>query len=200
MARKINKGKKKKTKTVKKRWVKILAPQLFQKQVIGETFVVNAEKAVGKTITTSLMNLTKDPKKQNIFVSFHVTGLDKDGAANTEFYRFQLSVSAVKRMARRHKDKIADSIEVRTGDKKLVRIKPIIITRHKVSKPTQSDIRLKAREFIAYKLSKQPVENLTQELINKKFQRSLSDILRKIAPISNCEIRDFFVLPERKVA
>ena len=112
----------------------------------------------------------------------------------TVWIPFALSSSAVKRLARRHRDKIADSIEVKTADNKTVKIKPIIITRNKVSKPVQRDIRKKARDYIAYKVSKLPVERIAQDLISKKFQRSMVDILRKISPIAVCEIRDFHIL------
>lgn len=187
--------KKKKTKAIKKKWIKLYAPALFKHQELGETYVADNKLAIGKTISVNLMNLTRDPKKQNVYVSFKVTGLKKEGA-ETEFFRYKLSNSAVKRFVRRNKDKVEDSFDVKTTDKKL-RIKPIIITRNKVSKPTQTDIRKKARDYILYKLSKQKIDVFAGDLINKKFQKGLTDVLRKISPIAVSEVRDVYVKEEK---
>jgi len=196
MARKI---KKKKAKVIKKRWVSIQAPKLFNNQLIGETYVSDPERAKGKTITTNLMNLTKDPKKQNTYISFNVIGL-KENIATTEFKRYKLSPAAVKRAVRRNRDKVGDSFEAFTVDKRKVIVKPLLVTRNKVSKPQQTDIRLKARKYIIYKFSKATVESILTDLISKKFQRGLSGVIKNISKLSMCEIRDFQVVAVNKEA
>jgi len=159
--------KKKKAKVIKKKWVKLYAPKLFNNQLLGKTHVADNKLALGKVVTTNLMNLTRDPKKQNVYVSFQVTGLKEEGA-ETFFFRYQLSKAVIKRYVRRNRTKVGDSIEVKTLDNKKLKVKPLIVTRFKISKPTQTDVRKKARNYLLYKFSKMSMEQVANDLVSKK--------------------------------
>ena len=41
-----------KTKIIKKRWIAIKAPKIFNSQVIGETYVADMQTVMGKTISS----------------------------------------------------------------------------------------------------------------------------------------------------
>src|SRR3989344_1941834 len=53
------------SKKVKKRWIPMVASKEFDHVVLGETYVDDPEKAVGKVVRVNLMSLTNDPKKQS---------------------------------------------------------------------------------------------------------------------------------------
>ena len=110
-------------KVKRKRWYTVLAPALFGEKILGESYVAEPANLVGKFLSLNLMNVTGDPKKQNINAKFKVVKV-ADGKGHTELQSFNLLPSSVKRIVRRGRDKITDSFLCVTSDKRLVRVKP----------------------------------------------------------------------------
>ncbi len=181
-------GKKKvTTKTIKKRWVALRAPKSFNEVTLGETYVAEAETVVGKSITVNLMGLLKDPKKQNISITFKVNGM-QDGVGTTSAMSYQLSPVSVKRMARRNKSKISDSFKCATKDTPVV-VKPVIVTRAPAHNATQTALRKKVREVLTKAFAEAEFEQVMQNLVQYKLQRELQGELKKIFPVQICEIK-----------
>lgn len=187
------KVKKSAVKVVKKIWVPIHASSEFNNVKIGESYVVEKAKVVGKPITVNLMSLTMDPKKQNISISFVVDHF-KDEAAQCRVVGYTMSPVSLKKVVRRNRSKIADSFVVKTKDGKDVRIKPLMVTRSKASKLTQTEIRKQARAFIAVSLKKMTYSQFITDVVQRKFQRKLQDLLKKVHPLSVCDIRMFTLI------
>ena len=61
----------------KKKWFPIMASKEFGNHIIGETYVTELEKSIGKIMSINMMALTNDPKRQNTNVYFEIT--DKKG-------------------------------------------------------------------------------------------------------------------------
>ncbi|HME87248.1 MAG TPA: 30S ribosomal protein S3ae, partial [Candidatus Nanoarchaeia archaeon] len=49
-----------------KKWYKVLSPSYFGSVELGETVALEDALVLGRTVTTSLMNITGDPKKQSV--------------------------------------------------------------------------------------------------------------------------------------
>ena len=81
----------------KKRWVAIIAPKLFNDQLLGESFVEEPANLVGRCVSVSLMVLTGDPQKQNVSVSFKIVGVQND-MVTTELTGYRLLPAAAKNM------------------------------------------------------------------------------------------------------
>ena len=189
---------KKKVVAKKKKWVKILAPKIFNNNQIGESLVTEPEVLVGRCIDVSLMVVIGDPQKQNIHVKFKITRID-NGVAHTELLAYRLMPTAAKRLMRRNKDKIDDSFVLETSDKKIVRIKPIVVLRNKTTGSVLTAMRMLVRAHLARKISKIPAEKLFTEIIGKQLQREAQKILRRLYPVGICEIRSLELIPVEKV-
>jgi ribosomal protein S3AE len=182
----------------KKKWVAIRAPKLFNEQVIGESFVGEAQELVGRNVTVSLMVLTGDPQKQTVNVSFKITGV-KDNAAFCELIGYQVLPSAAKKLMRRQRSKIDDSFIVETADKKYIRVKPLIVTKGRTTHSTMAAMRKLERAYIAKTISKMDFENFVREVVQKKLQHGLGQLLRLLYPIGACEIRMLELIPAEKI-
>ncbi|MEM3154824.1 MAG: hypothetical protein QW165_04660 [Candidatus Woesearchaeota archaeon] len=182
----------------KKKWVPIRAPKLFNEQVIGESFVGEAQELVGRSVTVSLMTLTNDPQKQVINVSFRITGA-KDNVAQTELVGYQVLPSAAKKLMRRQRSKIDDSFIVETADKKFIRIKPLIVTRGRTTHSVIAAMRKLERAYIAKTISKMDFESFVRDVVQKKLQHGLNQLLRRLYPVGACEIRMMELLPAEKI-
>ena len=189
--------KKKILKVKKKKWVEIIAPKVFSETSLGRTYVGEQKDALNKQMTVNLMNLTRDPKKQSINVSFQTTKIAGEKVA-TVLVKYAMQPTAVRRMVRRSKERIDDSFVVRTKDKVKLRIKPILITRTNASKPVQAAVRKKARQTIANELAKLDFDQFVGAVLRREFQKRISESVKKTFPVGIAEIRMFQVLPEKK--
>jgi len=182
----------------KKRWIPILAPKLFNEQMIGESYVSEPQELNKRCVSVSLMILTGDPQKQNTSLKFRVTGVGKDGV-NTELIGYRILPFAAKKMMRRGRNKIDDSFLLQTGDKRLIRIKPIIVTRGRTTGGVMASMRKLVRAYLARALSKMEFDQIVREVVERKLQHGLMIAIKKIYPVSTCEIREFFPVTAEKV-
>ena len=94
----------------------------------------------------------------------------------------------LRRMVRRGTNYIEDSFSTETKDS-IVRIKPFLVTRRKVSRAVRKALRNKAKEELILWAKENSSENLFDEILKNKIQKELSIKLKKIYPLSLCEIR-----------
>jgi len=182
----------------KKKWVPIRAPKLFNEQIIGESFVGEVQELVGRHVTVSLMVLTGDPQKQTVNVSFKITGV-VENAAVTELIGYQVLPSAAKKLMRRQRSKIDDSFIVETSDKKYIRVKPLIVTRGRTTRSVMASMRKLERAYIAKMISKMDFESFVRDVVQKKLQHGLNQLLRRLYPVGACEIRQLELIPSEKI-
>lgn len=173
---------------VKKVWVPILAPKLFNEMLIGESLLADANTAVGRIVTVSMTTLTNDIQRQHINVSFKVTGINKD-ALVTELVGYHFSPNSVKRFVRRARSKLDDSFTVVTADGKKLRIKPLMVTRSRTKGGVKAALIKGARTFLTNHLAKTKLEAFWTDVIAHNAQKQLSDALRKTYPLNTCEFR-----------
>jgi|SRR3989338_5642767 len=107
-------------------------------------------------------------------------------------YPCRLSVMPyfLKRIMRKGTNYVEDSFSVNCKDAQL-RVKPFLITRRKVSRAVRKALRVKAKEELIEYIKDKTSEILFDDLVKNKLQKPLSLKLKKIYPLSLCEIRVF---------
>ena len=106
--------------------------------------------------------------------------------------------SFIRRMMRKGVNYIEDSLSIECKDA-VLRIKPFLITRKKVSKAVQKALREKVKEELTEYVKTKDVKILFEDIMKNKIQKSLSLKLKKIYPLSLCEIR-FFAIESQKTS
>jgi ribosomal protein S3AE len=180
---------------VKKGWFPIIAPKLFNEGWVGEVFIADPAATIGRIVTVSMTVLTNDPQRQHVLLSFRITGQGKQGLT-TELVSYHFSPNATKRFVRRSRSKMDDSFTANTADGKKIRIKPMIVTRSKAQGGVRAAMVKATREFFILHLSKMKLEQFWSELVNHNIQKGLGDQLRKLYPLSACEVRWAFIAGE----
>jgi ribosomal protein S3AE len=94
----------------------------------------------------------------------------------------------LRRSVRKGTDYVEDSFSADCANAKL-KVKPFLITRRKVSRNVRKAIRFKAREEIINYLKNKKTDVIYSDLLRNKIQKQLSLSLKKIYPLSLCEIR-----------
>ena len=182
----------------KKKWFPVLAPKLFSERVIGEIPLYESGSMLNRGLTVNMMNLTGDPKSQHINVKVRINEV-KEGKGMTEILGLEIMPSSVKRLIRRDRTKIDDSVVVQTSDKKKVRIKPLLITNSVVDASVTKSIRTKVRNNLARFVARLTYEQLVEEILSYKLQKFIGNLACKITPIRTSEIRAFELVEREDV-
>tara|TARA_Y100000310_G_scaffold65417_1_gene60896 strand:+ start:336 stop:878 length:543 start_codon:yes stop_codon:yes gene_type:complete len=96
----------------------------------------------------------------------------------------------LKRMVRKGTNYIEDSFSTECKNAQ-IRIKPFLITRRKVSRAVRKALRNKAKAELIEYVKDKDTETLFDDLLKNQIQKPLSLKLKKIYPLSLCEIRIF---------
>ncbi len=172
----------------KKRWFQLIAPQQFDNVVLGETLVYEPRAMLGKTLSHSLMNLTNDPKRQNVNIHFKVIEVEGD-KGKTSIVGYQIVPSSVKRFVRRNSEKMDLSFACETADNIFLRVKPLVITKSDVKGSIAAKLRNNIVQFLIKTIKKMNYSDVINDLISHKLQPMMRENLNKIYPLKVCEIR-----------
>ncbi|MBR9691763.1 hypothetical protein GOV06_03165 [Candidatus Woesearchaeota archaeon] len=183
--------------SVKKTWYPILAPKLFNSQAIGETYIAEPSKSIGKTVAANLMNLTRDMRKQNLKVIFEITNATS-GKFYTDIIGYEMISSSIKRMIRRGKRKIDYSFKTVTADGYRLQLKVIMITIGLANLSSLTRLRKICKEELTALLSKTNYLNFVDDLVNHKFQGFIKKKLSKAYPLRTFELRFMKVMKKGK--
>ena len=100
-------------------------------------------------------------------------------------------------MVRRGTNYIEDSFSTKCKNAE-IRLKPFLVTRRKVSRAVRKALRNKAKEELIEWAKDKNTEILFEDILKNKIQRELSTKLKKIYPLSSCEIRVIKVEKEKE--
>jgi ribosomal protein S3AE len=142
-----------------------------------------------------IYDLTRILKGKNLIMGFHIE--IKDGQAIALPNKAQILPCYITRMMRKGTNYVEDSFSTACKDTQ-VRIKPFLITRRKVSRQIRKALRNKAREELKEYAKNKTAEELFEDVIKNSIQRELSLKLKKVYPLSLCEIRILKIERQKK--
>jgi ribosomal protein S3AE len=102
--------------------------------------------------------------------------------------KLQLMHFYLSRMVRKGTNYVEDSFSTDCKDAKL-NLKPFLVTRKKVSRVVRKALREKCKEELTEYVKALDSKEVFEDIINSKLQKILSAKLKKIYPLSCCEIR-----------
>lgn len=185
-------------KVKKKKWFSIIAPPIFREALVGEILLYESGDMKGRCITANMMNLTNNPRNQSINIKFRIHDV-KEGKGVTQVLGAEMNPGSIKRLMRRGRTKIEDSFVVQTSDRKLVRIKPVIITNSGEKQSVTALIRKVLRSSVAKLAIKITYDQLVEEIMGFKLQRHLGEQSSKVTRIRNSEIKAFYLVEREGV-
>lgn len=172
----------------KKKLIPIYTDKTFNNTLLGETMVETPQALVGRCISTNLMLLTGDMKKQNVTVKFKVTQAENNRTI-AEPLGYYTSFASVKRMVRRGRDRIDISFVGKTLDHKSVRIKPILITKSSTTRAVLTSLRKNCLVLVTNFLKETKYADTFVHVMSNRLQKYLNDSLKRIYPLRTVEIR-----------
>jgi len=142
----------------------------------------------GKTIKLDLTRILKGKSVEIIFIV--------DGKENKAYpKKLRLFQFYVKRLVRKGTSYVEDSFPCKTKNG-ILRVKPLLVTRKRVSRSIRKSLRNKARELIEKYFKEKTKDDIFSSVLYGKLQKDILPELKKIYPLAVCEIR--VIEPERK--
>lgn len=192
------KAKAKVTSKIKKKfWFPVLAPKIFGNAKIGEIYMGESSKAVGRVFWHGLKELSGNMRDQNTSLCFKIRKSDSNQLV-TDIIGYKMTPTSIKKMVRRHNDRSDDSFIIQTSDNKKVRVKTLILTAHNTKNSVSTRLKHAMIKKITDDTKKINFGNLVDKLISHKLQMEMKRTLTKIYPVKNFTVK-FMGLEKEKL-
>ncbi|TLZ56427.1 MAG: 30S ribosomal protein S3ae [Methanobacteriota archaeon] len=176
-----------------KGWYNLLAPDMFNRQVLGETVADESGKIVGRITEVTVQDLTGDFSKMHIKLHFkvqHVQGQD----ALTQFVGHAMTSDYVRRLTRRKRTRTDGTFDVTTKDAWKVRVKPMAIADRRIQSSKQRVIRQIMERVIRGTAAASSMGDFVRAMISGELAKNIAVSCKPIQPISRVEVRQSEVL------
>lgn len=139
-------------------------------------------------------DLTRTLKGKNALIQLKVKIENDQAIASPR--KIRLMPSYLKRMVRKGTNYVEDSFSADCVGFQL-KIKPLLITRRKVSRAVRKALRNKCKEELIDYVKELTSNEVFEDILKNKLQKIISLKLKKIYPLSVCEIRVLDVVKEK---
>jgi ribosomal protein S3AE len=141
------------------------------------------------------IDLTRKLKGKGTEIIFKIKV--KDDQATAKPIKLRVLPFFIKRMMRKRTSYVEDSFSAECKDAWL-KIKPFLIARKKISRAVRKVLRQEAKTWLISYLKNKTKKEIFSEVIGNRIQKPFSIKLKKIYPLSLCEIRMLEVEKEKE--
>jgi small subunit ribosomal protein S3Ae len=176
-----------------KQWYRIMAPEMFNLALLGETPTDNPESLKGRTIEATVQDLTGDFSRMHIKLKFQVNdvrGLD----AHTLFVGHDLTNDYVRRQTRRKRSKTDAVVEVTTKDGWRIKVKPMAVSEQRIQSSQETAIRHIMENVLIKAASESTVSEFVKLMVGGELSKEIADRGKVVVPMKRIEIRKSQVL------
>ncbi|NCO11818.1 hypothetical protein CO038_02455 [Candidatus Pacearchaeota archaeon CG_4_9_14_0_2_um_filter_39_13] len=179
----------KQKKTVKKRFFSVES-RLTSTKI--ELYAASAEELDGRVVK---LDLTKPLRGKAFELRLRIS--HDSGKLTTKPLSLQLFQPYVRKVVRKGTDYAEDSFETDSKDFSM-RVKPLLVTRKRVSRNILKALRENARKALSAYIKIRTAQEVFEDITTNKLQKVLSQKLKKIYPLALCEIRAIQVIAPAK--
>ncbi|MFO7991441.1 MAG: 30S ribosomal protein S3ae [Thermoplasmata archaeon] len=171
-----------------KSWYRIVAPDMFEGALVGETPSTEPEDLLGRITEVTLQDLVGDFSKVHIKVQLKINGV-RGGECVTRFIGHDMTTDYVRRLTRRRRSKIDSAYDVTTKEGYDVRLKVLSVTDKRINSSIKRSIRQRQSEIVNDVAGKSTLSQLTQKLLFGGLATKLKRECKEIYPLKRVEIR-----------
>ncbi len=163
-----------------KRWVQVYAPDSFNNVPIAYVPITDDENAVGRVLEVTLYDILKgDPSQHQFKIYFQINNVEGD-KATTIFKRYEYSKEFLRSLVRRGSSKVNFSIDVKTKDGYIFRIKLLALTHRQLNTSRQHALRLIAQDVIRKTIPEMTIDQFVQATCYSKINSDIMAAFKKV--------------------
>ncbi|MFB6103263.1 MAG: 30S ribosomal protein S3ae [Haloplanus sp.] len=171
-----------------KRWYTVFAPEQYDREELGQTVADEPEKIIGRTIETTLGELTDDAGANNTKLTFKITDVGSD-SAYTEFVKHELTRDYLRSLVRRGASKIDATITVLTTDDYRVRVQPVAFTTKKADRSQEQAIRRIMIDLVEEAAAERDFESFVESCVEGRLSSAIYGEAKTIYPLRRVEVQ-----------
>ena len=137
---------------------------------------------------TIKLDLTRKLRGKGLIITFKL--FNKEGKLIGIPNKMELVSSYIQQTMRKRSDYVGDSFKAQCADIRVI-VKPFLITRKRVSRAVRKNLRNTAKEFLLEYLKERDYNEICDELLDNTLQKTMFPKLKKIYPLSFCDLRVF---------
>jgi len=163
-----------------KRWVTVLAPDSFNNVPIAYVPITDDESAKGRVLEVTLFDILKgDPSQHQFKIYFQIDKVVGD-KATTIFKRYEYAKEFLRSLVRRGSSKITFSLDVKTKDGYIFRIKIIALTHRPLNTSRKHALRLIAKDVMEKTISQMTIDQFVQATCYGKVNSDIMAAAKKV--------------------
>ncbi|WP_299331702.1 30S ribosomal protein S3ae [Haloplanus sp.] len=171
-----------------KRWYTIFAPEQYDRAELGQTVADEPEKIIGRTIETTLGDLTGDSGANNTKLTFKITDVGSD-SAYTEFIKHELTRDYLRSLVRRGASKVDATVTVLTTDDYRVRVQPVAFTTKKADRSQEQAIRRVMIDLVKEAAAERDFISFVEGTVKGRLSSAIYGEAKTIYPLRRVEIQ-----------
>lgn len=171
-----------------KRWYTVVAPEQFDRVPIGKTPADEPETVPGRTLETTLGELTNNASENTTKLTFKITDVGSD-SAYSEFIKHELTRDYVRSLVRRGASKIDATIIVRTTDDHRVKVQPVAFSTKKANHSQERAIRARMVEMVQDAAADRTYEAFMDGIVHGRLSSAIYADTKTIYPLRRVEIQ-----------
>jgi small subunit ribosomal protein S3Ae len=171
-----------------KRWYTILAPEQFDRAEIGKTVADEVEKVYGRTIETTLGEITGDQGANNTKLTFKITDVGSD-TAYTEFVQHELTRDYLRSLVRRGASKVAANVTLLTTDSYRLQVQPVAFTTKRADRSQEEAIRRVMVDIVENAAAERTFEEFVGSVVEGRLSSAIYGEAKSIYPLRRVEVQ-----------
>jgi small subunit ribosomal protein S3Ae len=171
-----------------KTWYMVTSPPYFGNTELGSVPAAETEKLIGRTVDSTLYDITGDFSHQYLKMYFQINEVDGK-TAHTIFKGHEYSRDYLRSLVRRRTTKIDGLFKVLTKDGYNLRVAISAFTLSRVKTSQEKAIRAIMTRIIKGKAAVLTMDQFAQEMVLGKIASDIYNDAKKIAPLRHVGIR-----------
>jgi small subunit ribosomal protein S3Ae len=171
-----------------KNWYTVLAPEQFDREELGRTMADEAEKVEGRTIETTLSELTEGQGENNNKLKFKINEVAGE-TAYTEFVQYELTRDYLRSLVRRGASKVDAAITVLTTDEYRVRVQPVAFTTKKADRSQEQAIRRVMIDLVEEAAEERSFEQFVDSIVEGRLSSAIYGEAKQVYPLRRVEVK-----------
>ena len=184
----IAKKKRVKDKWRGKDWYTVMSPSYFGNVELGTLPSDDASKLVGRTVDSTLYEITNDFAHQYLKMYFQITEVEGK-TAKTIFRGHEYSRDYLRSLVRRRTTRVDSMLNVTTKDSYKVRVAVAAFTLARIRTSQEHAIRAVIKKIVEEKAKELLFDQFVQEVVLGKIASDIYNEAKKISPLRHIGIR-----------
>jgi len=172
----------------RKEWYEVYVPSYFGGTKLADTLGDEEVKVVGRTIETTLSQITGDYSQDYLKLYFQINKIEGD-RANTIFKGHEYLRDYLRSLVRRRSTKIDGIFNVTTKDNYRLRLTIVALTQKRIKTSQEKSIRSTMSEVLKQKSAELTFEQLVHEMVLGKLASDIYNETRKVAALRHVGVR-----------